>query len=415
MPVLRLSIARCAYWVLAFSLLYGGVACAADFQFSPRISVSSEYNDNVTQTKQAKSDFLWLIKPGLSATYEHSRVFANLSYDFEFKKYQEGNSSNEKNHYLNALTKVEALKELFFIEVSDDYKKVFRDVTRGDVPEGDTNVNTTDQNTFGVKPYFVIPLQERTNLTAGGEFRDIWYSKEGSVDKRNYRLFSDLTHDLTERWSLTGGAGFEMQDPRFEEGGFKRYNLVIGTKYSYAEGSYVELNWKPTYTDFTIQGASNKQYNPYSLNLVHAFSGTLSASASTSMYFSEDPSSADTLNTFTHKVSLSQQYDRGEITCSLAYNDYENNDSISRSTYWRPSLGGTHSLTERLALRYNAYVDMHSNPDSDKYIFSMLGLSYSLSASTSASLSYRFKNSDKQGSANDYTSNTLGLTLSWQY
>lgn len=401
--------------LLALCLLLplAGAAEGADFTFKPRISTTMEYNDNVTETNTPKGDYVWIVKPGLSASYEHSRVLFDFSYDFENKKYLDQAKSDEQNNYLNTRGEIEAIKDLFFIDASDSYKKVYLNATKGIVEEGDTTVGTTDQNTFGFKPYFVIPLQERTTLQTGAGFQDVWYSEEGSVDKRIYDLYADVNHELTDRWVLTGGVGFQKQDPRWVDGGFKRYNLKIGTTYTYAEGSFIEASWRPTYTDYEIEGSSNKQYNPYSVGITHAFTPTLVGTLSSSMDFTEDPESADTKNQFVHQATLRDEYERGNIGITIAYYDYEG-DQASRTTYWRPSIGGTHSLSERLSFNYSAYMNIYTNPDCEKTVFSILGLRYSLSENASASLSYRFKLNDEMTDGNDYRSNSIGLTFSWQ-
>jgi hypothetical protein len=399
--------------LLSLLLSLGGVARGADLTVEPRISTTMEYNDNVTQTQNPKGDYLWIVKPGLSATYEHSRVLFDLSYDFENKKYLDQVKGDEQNNYLNARGEIEAIKDLFFIDTSDVYKKVYTNATRGDVEEGDTTAGTTDQNTFDFRPYFVVPLQDRTSLKTGAGFRDIWYAEEGSIDKRIYDLYADLSHELTDRWQLTGGVGFQKHDPRWEEGGFERYNLKLGTTYSYAEGSYIEASVSPTYTDYATEDSSNKQYTPYFIGITHAFTPTIIGSISSSMDFTEDPESADTKNQYVHEVSLRNEYERGNFILTLAYYDYEE-DQASRTTYWRPSFGGRHDLSERLSFNYNAYMNLYTNPDSEKTIFSLVSLNYSMSESTSASLSYRFKMNDEQTDANDYRSNSVGLTLTWR-
>ena len=107
-------------------------------------------------------------------------------------------------------------------------------------------------------------------MTTGGGFQDIWYSKEGSVDKRIYNLYADVNHELSDRWVITGGTGYEKQEPRWEEGGLERYNLNIGTSYSYADGSSIEANIKPTYTDYKEENSKDKQYTPYFIGITHA-------------------------------------------------------------------------------------------------------------------------------------------------
>jgi hypothetical protein len=403
--------------LLAVCLLLplAGQADGADFTFKPRISTSMEYNDNVTETQNARGDYLWIVKPGFSATYDHSRVYFDVSYDFENKKYLNEVKSDEENNYLKATGEIEAIKDLFFINVSDDYRLVYQNATRGEVEEGDTSVGTTDQNTFNFDPYFVIPLQERTSLRTGGGFQDIWYSEEGSVDKRIYSLYADVNHELTDRWSITGGGRYQKQDPRWEEDGkgFDRYNLNLGTTYSYAERSYIELNIKPTYTEYEDEDSENQQYIPYFVGITHAFTPTLIGNISSSMDFTEDPESSDTKERYVHQAGLTEEYERGNFNVSIAYYDYENDDSSDNTVYWRPSIRGTHSLTERLSFNYNAYMNLYTDPDSRKTIFSLFGLSYSLTETTSTGLSYRFKMNDEQSDRDDYISNSVALTLTW--
>lgn len=412
--IVRMSKIPVVFLVLWLLLPLGSVAEGADFIVKPRISTTMEYNDNVTETQNPEGDYVWIVKPGLSATYEHSRVLFDLSYDFENKKYLDQVKSDEQNNYLSARGEIEAIKDLFFIDTSDSYTKVYTNATRGDVEEGDTTTGTTDQNTFDFQPYFVIPLQERTSLRTGGGLRDIWYSSEGSIDKRIYNLFANVSHELTDRWVFSGEAGFQKQDPRWEEGGFERYNFKLESTYSYAEGSSIQVSFSPTYTDYKGENSSNKQYNPYSIKITHAFSPTIVGSISSAMNFTEDPQSSDTKNQYVHQVSLNGEYERGNISAIVAYYDYETDESVNRTTYWRPNIRGTHNLSERLSLNYSAYMNLYTNPDCKKTLFSLLGLRYSLSESTSASLSYRFKLNDEQADGEDYRSNSIGLTLTWR-
>ncbi len=388
---------------------------AADLTVEPRIYVNTEYNDNVEETKNGKGDTVATVKPGVSIKYDHSRVNLDLSYDFEFKKYLGQVKDDEENHYLKSSLDVEALKDLFFIEVKDNYSKVYENAARGDLPDGDTSTGTTDRNDFSFKPYFQIPVQDRTKLKVGGEFKDIWYSEEGNIDKRIYSLFADMDHELTDVWSLTVGAGYDQHEMRFEDGGFRRYSTTFGTKYTYAEGSYIKAELSPTYTDFNDDSATDKTYYPYLLGITHAFTENLIGTASSEMKFTEDPKSSDTLNTFIQRVGIENKYERGTIEFSLAYNEYEQTDSTVKTAYWRPKIGGTHNLTERLDLNYSAYTDLHTSPDDEKYIFALAGLRYSLSESASLGISYRFKHSDKPGSDDDYVSNTIGANFSWRY
>jgi hypothetical protein len=389
-------------------------APAADLTFHPRITVTGEYNDNVEQTDGGKGDWVGIVRPGLSMTYDHSRVLMNLSYDFEHKRYRDKVLSDEYNNYLNSLLTVEAIKDLFYVDVSDNYQKVYEDVNKGDVPEGDTSNGTTDQNIFNFKPYFSFPLQERTTLTTGGQFQDIWYSQEGNVDKRIYSLFANVNHELTDRLSLQFAGGYDKQTPKSgADGGFDRYSATLGAMYTYAENSFLEVSIRPTYTNYAVSRSSDKQYVPYSLSITHAFTDTLICTAYTRMDFTEDPTSSLTKNRFEHGVGVDHQYKRGHLGANLEYRDYRSESTTSRTTYWRPSIQGAHELTDRLGLDYSTYVELDTNPDSDKYWYLLSNLRYALSEGFSCSLNYRLKVNDEERASNDYVSNTLGISLSW--
>ncbi|WFS61604.1 TIGR03016 family PEP-CTERM system-associated outer membrane protein [Pseudodesulfovibrio thermohalotolerans] len=390
-------------------------ASAAGLTFQPRVTVTGEYNDNVEEVDGGAGDWVAIVKPGLSLLYEHSRVLLDVSYDFEHKRYANQVLSDEYNNYLTSSLAVEAIKDLFYVDISDNYQMVYQNVERGEVPEGDTSNGTTDQNIFSFKPYFSFPLQERTTLTTGAQFKDIWYSEEDNVDKRVYSLFADVNHELTERFSMTLGVGYDKQDPRFEEGGFNRYSTTLGAMYSYAEGSFVEASISPTYTDYVLTRATDKQYVPYSLSITHAFSNRLTGIVYTEMDFAEDPTSSVTKNEFRHGVEIDREYARGHFAVALEYRDYESENRTSRTTYWRPSIKGGHQLTERLGFNYNVYMDLDTNPDSDKYLFALTSLRYELSEQFSCSLNYRFKDNDAERSEDDYISNTVGLSVSWVY
>ncbi|EGB14414.1 PEP-CTERM system associated protein [Pseudodesulfovibrio mercurii] len=392
------------------------VASAADLTFHPRIRVTGEYNDNVEQTDGGQGDWVAIVKPGLSMTYAHSRVLMDVSYDFEHKRYLNQVMSDEFNNYLDSKLAVEAIKDFFYVDVTDSFRKVYEDVNKGDVPDGDTSNGTTDQNEFGVKPYFSFPLQERTTLSTGAQFKDIWYSEEGNVDKRVYSLFANVDHEMSDRLSLQFGAGYDKQVPKGgEDGGFDRYSTTIGAMYTYAENSFVQASITPTYTDYAEERSTDKQYVPYSLSITHAITDTWTCTAYTRMNFAEDPTSSLTKNRFEHGIGLDHMYERGHIGAKLEYRDYQSESSSSRTTYWRPSIKGAHELTERLGLDYNVYVDLDTNPDCDKYLFLLTSLRYALSEDFSCSLNYRLKLNDAERASSDYVSNTLGASLSWVY
>lgn len=400
------------------SLFIGSrTAISADFTFAPRISAKTEYNDNVTEKKDATSDVLVSVIPGLSAHYDHSRVLFDLSYDLEHKQYLYKNASNENNNRLNSLLNLELLKDFLYFEATDDFSKKYKDVTRGEASSGDTSTGQTDSNNLKLKPFFGFEIQERTNTEFGASLEDIWYSDKGSVDKRIYNLFWDVHHELNDQWSVSSSTSYTRQKPKDKtvSEGFDRYILALGTTYSYAKDSSIEFKFGPSRTNFRKSSQSSDTQFPWYAEWVHNLGNGWSSEVLTEFKFSEDPESSSTRDEQLYQGQLSKLYDRGKIWAQLAYKVYQSSGDTGTVKKWIPTLGGEHNLTERLDLTYQATVDLQNKPKSTERWFILTSLRYSLSDQATTALSYRFKEYDGSGSDNDYRSNTLGIDVSWSY
>jgi len=418
----RLKIGKTGLRVLAIAVLLPVLsslpALAADFTIKPRFTAATEYNDNVNETRNGKGDYLVIAKPGVTAAYDHARVKYDLSYDFEYKDYTQNNRDDEQNHYLNTNLNVEALKDLFYVDVSDVYTKKFTDATRGEVSENDTSVDTVDSNTFTLNPYFRFPLQDRTQTTFGAKYEDLWYSGEDSIDKQIYSLYWDVEHELTKRWSMSSSVQYENHEPRDStvDGGFERYLAALGAKFVYAEGSEIDFRIGPAYTNFKDTSESSTLQFPWHFNLTHAMDQGWTAKLNSSFEYREDPNTADTRAMQDYSASVVKEYDRGSFNVALAYNVYETtNETTGDTSKWVPSAGGEHELTERLRLTYDASLELENSPNTSSRWLVANGLYYSLTERASAGLTYRFKSYDTTGSSSDYISNTVGLEFTWSY
>ncbi len=412
-PLLKVKSTFLFVLVLFFSFFRVLPGSCDDFKFQPRFSATAEYNDNVEEKKDGRGDFVGILKPGLSASYEHSRVTVDLSYDYEYKDYLDDVKSDENNNFLDSNLNVEALKDLFYIDLSDSYQQVYKDPARDKVADGDTSAGTTEQNDFHFTPYFNFELQKRTRLKVGGDFQSLTYSSSDSVDKTIYTAYSNIDHELTDKWSINGGAKYERRMPDDKKSRLNRYILDLGTSYSYAEGSIVSFSVSPTYTDYDSKESKDTSYFPYDFMLTYAFTDTFVGSLSSEMKFHENPESGDTENKIKHALGLNKEYGRGNAKLEVSYNDLDNPDSSVRTSYLRVEFGGRHALTELIGLNYNFYSDFYDGAEKKIITFFLTKLSYSITEEISSGLQYRFKCTDDTGTDSDYTSNTIGLNFSW--
>lgn len=160
----------------------GLLACAAgsavaEETFEASFGLGGEYNDNVTERRNGPDDFVSHVKPELRYKYDAERVAASIRYKGDYAFYMQGESPDDYSHTLEAKALLELAEERFFLDISENLRPVYRQASRGDLIEGDTRRDQTDQNTFAVSPYLVFGSGERVSLKTGYRFTDIRYAE----------------------------------------------------------------------------------------------------------------------------------------------------------------------------------------------------------------------------------------------
>jgi len=183
----------------------------ADFHMVPRLTVRTEYDDNIyLDNSDKEDDFIILINPALLLDWQTRFVDLSLELGLEYEKYLD--HSEEDDLRPSQASRLDSLWSLYrdnlFLAVSDVYQRVAIDEgDKGGV--GNNLINMTDSNRLTINPYWVLQPLRTFQVRADYQYENLWYEKEGN-DADTHRVSLQLTQELTPRISATlyGGQTF---------------------------------------------------------------------------------------------------------------------------------------------------------------------------------------------------------------
>ena len=153
------------------------IVVAADWRFTPSVSLSETYTDNVFQApSDIKSDFITNIAPGVSLTNRGRRVKTTIFYRMQNQFFANNGSLNQTTNFLGANSSIEVIKDNLFV---DGYASMF----------------PTQENSFGR-----ISNQNRRNLGNGNQVDVISY---GMTPRFVYHFGSWATFNASTSFSST--------------------------------------------------------------------------------------------------------------------------------------------------------------------------------------------------------------------
>ena len=408
-PTLKLSFVRTAVVCAAFS--WAMPAAAADFEFTPSLSVSEEYNDNILDSAlDEKSDFVTRIQPGAVLSYRAPSFKGGLSYHFEYQKYARGTMDDEQVHNLALRGKAELVDNFFFLELSDTFSRVSQDVAR-DVTTESLNLNQTDQNVANVSPYLLWRLGSKSTLKTGYRFTDTSYWGSPGIDKRENWLFADLSHEPAPRLNLTAGYAYGRANTDLAD--YDQHNVSSGFRYEYAGKSFlyggVGNSWQAFSDDISVSNlfwhaGISKDFSP------------VVATLETRVQYTEDPLTISTKET-SYSARLEKTLEHGSIGISSTHAKYQDTrtDAPDRR---KTAVSGfmRYEMSPRLTTSVILTGDKVSRRTSQDYPYHFSGTvggSYGFNYDISVSLYYSYIDyrSDLDSAAGARQTNRVVLTL----
>lgn len=381
----------------------GGVTTDYNVTFS----VGEEYNDNVNESASRKGDMVTAVAANGQAKLDAGRVQASGTVDGSYNFYALGNRGNEFKGSAGAKVAVTLVQDLLFLEGEDQFRQVYRSLTRGETNSTDSTRDMVNQNTVSGRLYITPRLGERTTFKLGGEFNAVIYDSSGDSNRQTYSLFAQSGYDLTPTLQLL----LDLQAQHIDNGSYwtQTYTASTGASWVYSPNGSLTFRAGPRFTRYSNGASSVKPYG--NASLTHNF-GRASLGASLSSEYTENPSTRYPTLKSTAGVTAGYAFERWSVQARASYSfmsgeDTENTQLVSLG------LSANYDLTSRLRAR--AGFSRESSADSSQtqarwYVDG--SLSYDLGRDFSLEGYYKWKLSDTmQGTGSSYQVNIVGLRI----
>jgi len=398
---MKLSLAQSIFTITAASLVM--LACtdalAAESDFTPSITLSEEYTDNVFGSTDRRSDFITRLLPGIAATYKAPLWDWNLGYTFDYRYYAQNSRSADTSNNINANGLVRIIDEKLFLQLSDTYKQVSLDVTR-DTTNDSLNGNQTDQNIGTVSPYLVLRPATNLVLKIGYRYINTWYKDPASVSKQDHQGFINLAYDFSPKIIFTTDYTFTNELPETGNS-FYRHEVLAGPRYEYADKSFIFAQGGVTATDYS--NGTNTLNPAWKGGITHTVD-TFVAAATVGTGYTDDPAGDSTFST-SYILTLTKNLSQGSVTLRGSYIEYE--DAETEETTTKTYAAGINSLLEvlpdikvNLGFTYENYHDVEIASYTDKY-FVDSGISWLAGKDLNLGLYYKFIDYSSAETADD--------------
>jgi opacity protein-like surface antigen len=265
-------------------LFFSTMGEGGTFRIKPSFTVSEEYNDNFFLDEENKKDeYITRVLPSIMLEYKAPLWEWDVEYLLDYRYYARQNRGDEITHDLDAKGHISLIRDLFFVDISDDYRRASLDITR-DFTKESLFLNQSDRNIFNVNPYFVWRLSPRVNLTTGYIYANYWYEEDIGVDKQDNIAYADMEFELTPKWKVNAGYKYTLEETDARD--FNKDDAYLGSRYEYAEESYLHFRAGNTWLDFEEGGGLDKIF--WSAGIVHKFK-TSTGSFETARDYDENP------------------------------------------------------------------------------------------------------------------------------
>lgn len=383
----RIQKAAVAFGICAMA----GGADAADFRIIPSITVGEEYTDNVFETDDNHvSEYITRLLPGVSAEYKSPRLIADLGYLLDYRYYARSKRKNELTHDLAAKAELTVVNNFFYIEASDSYQRASLNVTR-DVTRESLVLDQTDRNVLSVAPYLVFHPTQRTNLTTGYRFIDTRYSESTAVDKTDHVLFLEASHELSDRWSLTGNYTFTKEYSSADD--YTQHQAAAGFRYEYLEKSFLFAQAGHTWTNYDSDRRLNSLF--WDAGATHDF-GSVSATLTTGVRYNEDPLANLSEESFVSGL-LEKRLQTGQLGLSMYYSEFAQADTDRLETVkYGAAVRGNYQFTDRFTGLFSVTLEKYEDKLLDTYTRLLLfdyGVTYLVAEKLTVGLSHIHVNS----------------------
>jgi hypothetical protein len=359
-------------------------ATAAEFGFTPSLAISEEFTDNIYEVPSNKrTEYITHLSPAFTSLYKGPYWSWDAAYTFDYRNFARKSTSNEYVHDALLKGSISVMDNFLNLDVSDAYHRVPVNVAHDTTTQSSLFLNQTDQNIATVSPYLSWRLGGKSTLKTGYRYSDTRYWGVGD-NKREHSAFTDFSHELTSKLSISAGYGFTFSET--ESDYFNTHNVYGGFKYLYADNATIGNNWQK------FSSGENATFLSWNIGIIHDFDIAV-ATFQTSSQTTADPLAVSTTAT-SYSGKLDKVFQRGNIGISATYTEYANlktdinyQRKMSYSGYGRYEV--IPSLTPNISVIAERFY-MNTGSEFPYHLYVTTGLSYAFNHDLTLSLNYTY-------------------------
>ena len=419
----------CFSWsAVFFTLLFVfGLCCGAahaDFAIKPSISVSEEYNDNIFETNDKKSDYISSVLPGITWSYNAPFWDWDLSYLFAYRYFARKSQNDDFANALQMHGLTRLIDDFLFLDLSDNYGRVSLDIARDRTQES-TFVDQSDTNNFTASPYLLFHPATKMTMKTGYRYINIWYKDPTAINRTDQVGFMEATYGLSPNLNLTANYTYTYEssiDP------FNRHDPNVGFRYEYKKNSSIFGQGGYTWFSSKNGGISNNPF--WNAGIIHSFDH-FTVNLASGVQYPFDPENGLTRET-DYSLTVRKDFTRGFISANVSYSKYlrggnsitvipiENQGGrgvdVDIKSRYSGGISASHELLQYLNATLSGSFERYEHSASDTYtrrIYVSSGLTYKFPKEINIALNYNFIDSHSPIIPTDsYTENRVILMLS---
>ena len=389
-------------------LFYAFPSESAEFSLRPSVTLREEYDDNIFLTNDNKvDDFITRAMPSLALKYKTPFWDWTVDYTLDWWHYAKEDISHT-SHSLTLLSKVNAIENLLYLDISDTYTSVVLEPRR---PSTDVNldINRTDSNIMTVSPYIQYRLGPATTATAGYRYTNIWYRREG-IGRNIHTAFADITRVFSRQFKASLGAEYVADRPQGDE--VSNNQKAVYAKASYIISEKTTLDGSLGYRKFDFSNDRDSDGVFYSANLVYRLSETGQVGVGMDSTFTTTPldgvieSRGEQItirlgDVFSMDGSLFHRRDR--------YLEIDRTDTAFGAT-----LGAVYKYNPRTTFRASGRYerDRFMPEDEVRNLYAVVaGVDYKVARNMTVGASYNYTQSSASASVDSYSDNLVAVQL----
>ncbi len=404
--------------VLSLALLSGSArAESKQFQWSTRISVSEEYDDNIfLAPNDEEDDWITSVTPGLTLAVMMKETEVRLDYDLSFEWYA---TNNEYDDVYQSLT-LSGLKDIPIAEhLTLDLDERFY-IAEDPIEPGEdvTSVRRTRdryyRNTFRGRINHLFG--EEDALYAGAHHILLENDDPDVEDSQGYGPMAGINY-----WfNIHHGFGLDYAYTRGEFDVSEDYDQNLGSimyTYRFSPKTRTDLTYR--YDSFDYKGPREDYVvHTTTVGLSRDFTDQMSGSISGG-YYIQDPDESDDQDGFSGAVSFTRRSEKSTLALagSTGYRQqFYEAENLGFSKFYAASATLGYQLLERLSANLSGFYARDEYQETvtdreDKTWGGSAACKWLLLRWLSGSLSYQYRQRDSTNAADEYTDNRVMLTL----